>query len=283
MANRESGKDTRPSGVVLFTDLDGSLLDLDTGSAAAARPALARVQALGVPIVFCSAKTRAEQEVLRRELDVHDPFIVENGGPIVVPHRYFPFPLGSDRAIAGYEVVELGLPYGTIRTKLERVRAALDLEIIGFGDLSVEEVADRTGLSVEAAERARDREYDETVFLDDVPEEMMPQALKAFEAVGLDWAHAGRFHHVFSGSNKGRAVRTLIKLFERDRGSIRTIGIGDSANDEAMLGAVDTPVLVQQPDGRWESLRMPRVRRFVGRGPEGWAQAVSELVLAKVG
>ena len=52
---------------VIFTDLDGTLLDHDTYEWKEAEPALDLCKKLGVPVVFVSSKTRAEIEVLRRQ------------------------------------------------------------------------------------------------------------------------------------------------------------------------------------------------------------------------
>ncbi|MCG7852909.1 MAG: HAD hydrolase family protein, partial [Methanosarcinaceae archaeon] len=48
---------------VVFTDLDGTLIDHDTYSYKAARPALAALKKQGIPLIFCTSKTRAEIEV----------------------------------------------------------------------------------------------------------------------------------------------------------------------------------------------------------------------------
>ncbi|UCH52084.1 MAG: HAD hydrolase family protein, partial [Chloroflexota bacterium] len=63
--------------LVIFSDLDGTLLDRATYSYDKALPTVDYLRERGIPIVFCSAKTRVEQEVYRRELKVFHPFIVE--------------------------------------------------------------------------------------------------------------------------------------------------------------------------------------------------------------
>ena len=45
---------------VIFTDLDGSMLDAETYSFQAARPALQKLKKKQVPIILCTSKTRAE-------------------------------------------------------------------------------------------------------------------------------------------------------------------------------------------------------------------------------
>jgi mannosyl-3-phosphoglycerate synthase len=86
---------------VVFTDLDGSLLHPLTYSYTQALDALRLLQEREIPIIFCSAKTRAEQEVYREELGVKAPFIVENGGAIFIPRDYFPLPRSEAKAEAG--------------------------------------------------------------------------------------------------------------------------------------------------------------------------------------
>jgi len=257
---------------VVFTDLDGTLLDAVTYSYRAALPGLECLRKRGIPLVFCSAKTRAEQQACREELGVADPFIVENGGAAFVPADYFPFPLGKHRNVQGFRVIELGRPYREVREILGRLREE-GLRFRAFGDMTVAEVARETGLSEEAAELAKRREYDETVLLDDEPGGAAV-ALQRIESAGLDWTYGGRFHHVMLGNDKGKAVEILAAGYRRLWGSLETIGIGDSLNDLPMLSVVDVPLLVQKRDGSWEDIEIPRLRRIGEVGPRAWAAAM---------
>ncbi|MFT4614813.1 MAG: putative mannosyl-3-phosphoglycerate phosphatase (HAD superfamily), partial [Bacteroidia bacterium] len=74
---------------LIFTDLDGSLLDHYTYSFRSALPVLRQLERRLVPVVPVSSKTRAELEPLRHELANVGPFIVENGAAIFVPEGYF--------------------------------------------------------------------------------------------------------------------------------------------------------------------------------------------------
>ena len=263
---------------VVFTDLDGTLLDRDTYSYAAAVRALERLRRKKIPLVFCSAKTRAEQEAYRSELGISDPFIVENGGAIFIPHGYFPFVFDYHKAAGEYSIIELGMPYHQVREIMAQVRSRLGLDLHGFGDMSAEEVAAETGLSLEAARRAKDREYDETLKIDGTSEEI-ERALSALEKAGLSHTRSGRYYNVMGASDKGKVVTILIDLFHRKLGQIETVGIGDSLNDSPMLAAVDIPVLVQKPGGVWEPMDLPGLHRAAGVGPVGWRRAIEELVI----
>ncbi|PIU55510.1 MAG: mannosyl-3-phosphoglycerate phosphatase [Chloroflexi bacterium CG07_land_8_20_14_0_80_51_10] len=265
---------------VVFTDLDGTLLDLVTYSYDKALPAVNSLRQRGIPIVFCSAKTRAEQEVYRQELGISDPFIVENGGAIFIPQDYFPFGFNYQKAKDEYLVIELGIPYHQIRQILEQVRAATGINFRGFGDMSMEEVATETGLAPEAAQRAKLREYDETLKFEDNPQEV-DRVLNAIAEAGLNYVSGGRYYDVMGPNDKGKATRILIGLFQRRLGQIEAVGIGDSANDLPMLSAVDIPVLVQKPGGLWEDVEMQHLHRVEGVGPEGWIKAIEEIVGVK--
>jgi len=104
--------------LVLFTDLDGTLLDADTYRYDAARPALERLREHAIPLIICTSKTRAEVEPLRRKLENQDPFIVENGGALYIPDGYFKAPLPGSSRRDGYQVIEMGLPYPRLREGL---------------------------------------------------------------------------------------------------------------------------------------------------------------------
>jgi len=266
-----------PSKLVLFTDLDGSLLDPITYSYEKTLPSLKHLQQKGIPIVFCSAKTRTEQEVYRQKLGIKAPFIVENGGAIIIDKGYFSFNVDYDKAWGGYQVIELGRPYHEIREILGQIRAEIGVNFRGFGDMSVEEVAAETGLDLDAARRAKEREYDETVKFEGTPEEI-GRVLSAIKKASLNYTRGGRFYNVMGASDKGGASAILIDLFYKKLGKIQTVGVGDSLNDLPMLSVVDIPFLVQKPGGWWEKVDLPNLKRIKGIGPEGWNQAIKELM-----
>ena len=118
---------------IIFTDLDGTLLDLETYSYKRALPSIEYLRSQNVPIIFCSVKTKAEQEVYRKELQINDPFIVENGGAIFISQGYFQFDFGYHRVDNDYQVIELGIPYHEIRRILVQVRDDTGVNFRGFG------------------------------------------------------------------------------------------------------------------------------------------------------
>jgi len=265
--------------IVVFTDLDGTLLDRVTYSYNKALPSLNQLLQKAIPVIFCSSKTRAEQEVYRHELGLFHPFIVENGGAIFIPEGYFPFKFNYHRDKNGYQIIELGIGYHEIRQILEQIRAGGRVNFTGFGDMTDQEVASDTGLDLQAARRAKKREYAETIKLEGPPDEVN-MTLNAIKKAGLNYARGARYYDVMGPNDKGKATRILIDLLQEKLGCLETVGIGDSPNDFPMLLAVDIPVLVQKPEGDWEEMDIPNLRRAEGIGPEGWARAVEEIIQA---
>ncbi len=268
-----NNKDSSAAKTVIFTDLDGSLLDPFTYSDAVASPVVASIVNKGIPIIFCSSKTRAEQEIYRRRLGIADPFIVENGGAIFIKQDYFPFAYQYHRVFGNYHVIELGIAYPEIRERLKEISRRHKLAITGFGDMTPAEIANLTGLDLASAKLAQKREYEESLNLES---EDIDSILPKLAAAGLTW-NQGRLYGVSGGNNKGRATKILIKLFRQKLGRIKTIGIGDSPNDLPMFAEVDFPVLVQKPGHGWEKTDLPGLYRVQGEGPRGWIRAIREL------
>ena len=264
---------------IIISDLDGTLLDSTDYSFAAARPALARIRAQDVPLVLCSSKTRAEMEVYRRRLDNGHPFITENGGGVFIPKGYFSDPATSGES-GDYRLITLGRPYAEIRSRFVRLRDQLGSQVRGFADMSVAEVVALTGLTSSEAALARQRDFDEVFIFDGQPDERF---LRAIEVSGLRWTQ-GQFFHIMGDHDKGRAVKLLQALYQREYGEITCIGLGDSLNDLPLLETVDQPVLVPHADGSFEArIKFAGLQKARHPGPLGWNEAVLRLLAASTG
>jgi mannosyl-3-phosphoglycerate phosphatase len=268
----------QPPRLLIATDLDGCLLDETSYSFDAARPALAALHAGGVPLVLASSKTRAEMEVLAGQLAPVAGLIVENGGAIVWPEGSPLPPVAGARRYGYGWFLELSIERASLVAALAGIGTALGIQIRGFSDLSVTEIAEITGLSREAAVLAAAREYDEPFLLDQAAD--VPRVVAAAESRGLRVTRGGRFHHLTGNTGKGRALRMLLAAHdELDRPFI-TVGLGDSANDQSLLEAVDRPVVVPRADGRADPVLavLPRIRFAPAPGPRGWNAAVLEVL-----
>lgn len=263
--------------LLVYTDLDGTLLDWQSYSFEPAFPALAILEKKGIPLIICTSKTRAEIEEIRLQLKNNHPFISENGGAIFIPESYFAQDFARNEQDQDYRIIELGTSYSKIREVLEQIQLSLEVKIRGFGDLSALEVAELCGLSPDQAELAKKREYDEPFLVEDSAS--VARIEKIARRSHLKVERGGRFFHLTGANDKGKAVSRLTGIYRKKSKSLKTIALGDSLNDLPMLKAVDIPVLVQKPDGNYDSsVELDNLILAPGIGPVGWNAAVLKLL-----
>jgi len=265
---------------IVITDLDGTLLDTSTYSFEAAKEALNHLIKQNIPLIICSSKTRAEIEYYRRLLNNHDPFISENGGGIFIPQASEDLTQsirGEYHEVKGeYFVIPLGTDYSELRRGIIELRKA-GFNIRGFGDMSIEEISDLTGLSLEEASMAKERDFDEP-FIFPCSGNNLQNLLTSIHTLGFQTTQ-GRVHHLLGNSDKGKAVSLLLNYYKQKYHQVHSIGLGDSPNDLSMLEEVDTPIIVRKPDGTYDAaLDIPGITRADGIGPEGWNRAVLQLI-----
>jgi mannosyl-3-phosphoglycerate phosphatase len=261
---------------VVFTDLDGTLLDAHTYSTQAAIPGIKELKQRRIPWVLVTSKTRAEVEFWREKLEHQHPFIVENGGAAFVPQGYFPTPMPGARRLGPYEVIEWGSAYDALVADLGTCSASSRCRVWGFHDMTPREVAAACDFPLQQAVLAKQRGYDEPFLVRDP--ERARRLVRAIEERGRRWTKGGRFWHILGTNDKAVAVGAISALFEQHYGPVRTIGLGDGMNDSSFLNAVTIPVLIRSGQTQKVKAAVPRgiiASRF---GPEGWNDAILTLL-----
>ncbi len=265
--------------IIVITDLDGTLLDHSTYSFYEAEDALGLLREKGVPLIFCSSKSRAEIEVYRKKLSNNEPFISENGGAIFIPEGYGDLKCEFDKIEDGYLVIEIGSEYQTLADAFEKIKKRAGINIKSITEFTIDEIVWLTGLSGEEAFLAQKREYTSPFIIygggDDVriiKDEIL--------SLGLNYTEGARFVHLMGGNDKGKAVKILTDIFKKNypETEITTIGLGDSLNDLPMLEVVDKAFLVKKEAGNYEERIMVEGLAYAdGIGPVGWNKAVLGL------
>lgn len=241
---------------VVATDLDGTLLDEDALLAPAARASLGALRRKGIPVVSLTSKTEAE---LRRWLpEIGSDFgAFENGAGILGPDGTHPDPAA--------------LSLETLSAALADLAQRAGLGLVPLGALSDRELLELTGLSGDAATRARQREFDVPFLAPEGCDSALERAAEQLSAVSL--VRGGRFWHLSGKHDKAGALARIVERYGLSR---PLIGCGDAPNDEGFLSLCDRVVLVPSSRGidRRLRARFPGAVLAPSPGGEGWAGAV---------
>ncbi len=245
----------KDQAVVVFTDLDATLLAFDDYSFAKARTGLDLCRHLQIPVVAVTSKTLDETALWVERIGLDQNFIFENGGGI---------------HLDGGEVIDLGVDYSVLRQVMAKLASTFPVR--GFGDMDTKEIAERTGLSLKEAKIAALRRFSEPFIC---PETDFGKLEKAVVIYGLQLVKGGRFFHLQTvGQSKGNAVAYLLERFKADFGRVLSIALGDSPNDFSMLSKVNCPWLVRRP-GKGQTIpEIDNLKVTSKFGPEGWSEAI---------
>ncbi|MBY5968441.1 HAD-IIB family hydrolase [Halomonas denitrificans] len=261
---------------LLFTDLDGSLLDHHDYDWAPAQPWLETLRKAGVGVIPVTSKTRSELLGLRQALGLADqPFIAENGAVIALPeswcHARREGPVGPD----GLVIRTLGVDIGLIRRRVAIWRERLSARFLTMSEMALEDVVAFTGLDEQEARLARLREGSEPLLWED-DDALLQRFREGLAGDGLRMTRGGRFWHVLGDTDKGQAVRWLCARYEALKGKRpTTLSLGDGPNDVAMLEATDAAVVIRGQHGLDVRPDQPNLYRSEAMGPRGWAEGVA--------
>ena len=272
------------TAILIFTDLDGTLLDHHDYSYAAAEEAMNVLASRRIPLILNTSKTASEVLALRGELGNQQPFIVENGAGIYLP-KNCDFDCSGASEVDGFWRLDIGRPRQSVLAMLHRLRGQRGFRFTGFADMSVAELVDATGLTEGAAQQAMQRDYTEPLLWQDSEQARLDFA-DAIAGLGLQLLVGGRFLHVAAPADKGRAMRELTRRYQGGgrqgggQGGEQTviIALGDGGNDIAMLEAADWPVVIPAVDKPSLKLVHPKARTAPFEGPVGWNEAVLGLL-----
>lgn len=257
--------------LLVFTDLDGTLLDHNSYSFRAAMPALQRLDDADIPVILNSSKTRPEMEALKKQLGNPHPFIVENGAAAIIP----PGNLGKDTGL----VVSFSAPMDDVLDALQQLRKE-GFAYRSFGDMDASELVAISGLTLTAAQQAKQRIGTEPLVWQGSSEEL-EAFTERLQQYGLQLVKGGRFYHVMGQYDKAEAMQYLVKRYQSwfPNKEIISIALGDSPNDARMLNSADYAVIIKGVNS--ENLNITgagSVMRSVGAGPVGWNECIQSLL-----
>jgi mannosyl-3-phosphoglycerate phosphatase len=243
---------------IVFTDLDGTLLDHHTYGYESALPVLQRLAENGVSVIANTSKTRSEWLHLAKKLSNDHAFVVENGSAIYLPDG---------------GCIVFGKRREMILECLSGLKDRYRFE--SYVDWDVAGVAAATGLDMESAKQSSQRDFSEPLVWKD-SEDKKKKFIGEIHSAGFATLQGGRFLHVLGRTDKGKAVDWFREHFPE---ASPLIALGDGPNDIAMLQAADIGIVIATPTGRYLNFESDnRIIRSTLEGPEGWAETMSPLI-----
>ncbi len=222
------------SSLWVVSDVDGTLMD-HSYDLTPAKETIKTLQNLSIPVILCTSKTASEVNVIRQELNLTDPYIVENGAAIY----------GESLKKVNGEII-LGIKYEFLEEILNLISKEIDYKLIPLNNLTDQEATQLTGLKGNSLNLMRDRHWsmpflNPPCFL----EEKINICCKKFK---VDFFKGNRMSHLLStNSNKGKAINALKKYSNIQK--IQIIGLGDSPNDLPLLLNSNFRIIIPGTDG----------------------------------
>ena len=263
--------------VLIFTDLDGTLLNQDNYRYDDALPTIVKLQSAQIPIIPVTSKTKAEVAFLCEEIGLNDPFITENGSGIFMNSNEQRFNLPEIITDDHYYCQMLGFNYDQARVILQQMSSTLQNNLIGFGDLSVEEICQLTGLSIAEGNLAKTRDFTEPFLTPKtIPADLLLQTASLYNCTVVV---GDRFSHLISqNAGKGNAVKWLLENYKFATDKTITIGLGNSPNDLSLLENVDIPIIIPGLRGVHPGLQGRDWQISEASGCKGWSLVINQLI-----
>ncbi len=255
--------------LIVFTDLDGTLLDHSNYSYVSAKPALIALKELQIPLILASSKTSVEINSLREEIGFSDcPAIVENGAGLLAPGQ------------TSFETQDAS-DYTRLTQIIANAPEKLRQFYKGFNDWSIEELVEITGLPRGSAVNAAKRQFSEPGLWTGTDE--MKEAFSEYLSQnGVSYRHGGRFMTLSFGATKGQRIEEICLRYTKPDKQIISLSLGDAPNDVEMLQATDYGVIISNE----HSVGIPelpeesngKIIRTTKTGPAGWNDAVLDFI-----
>ncbi|MEJ5363126.1 MAG: HAD-IIB family hydrolase [Spirochaetota bacterium] len=247
---------------VVFSDIDGTILDYTTYSYTLSLPAIQKLVGRSIPLILVSSKTYAEMLKLNKKLSLTYPFIFENGAGIANPDGSY--------TIHGKSAMQLALYKPVIEQVCGNIQWA--------DKLSLQELSAYTGLSTK---EVKDMMTRMASVLCIAPGPLDIEKInKKLAQYGIAITTGGRFITVIDSTvSKGNAVQIIQTMYREKHATIYSYAIGDGINDTDMFTAVDEAYFVGRKD-LWKTIKKlcPTIHKTKKTGPAGFNEVVDRIV-----
>ena len=256
--------------ILIFTDLDGSLLHRDTFKFDQIKDYILSLVNRGIIIIPNSSKTQKEIENFNEELGVKLPYISENGSAIQGLNLINPnFP---SRIILSREKEDL------IKIFNDKVPEKLKDKCIQISKLNRNEQEKIFGQKDDNLKNVLNRKYT-LPFLFKGDKNEKNQLSKILSSSSLTLQEGGRVVNLCDNINKVKSMNKVIKILKKTEDKIKSIAVGDNYNDLDMLKSCDVPCLVFNDKFKLDQINIENLIFSNLPSPEGWADVIKKALV----
>ncbi len=256
--------------IIIFTDLDGSLLNKDTFRFDEIEDYFRELVSKGIKIIPNSSKTEAELLDFNEQYNLNLSFIAENGSSIHrlnLIHEHLPNFISMGRTLDKiYEIYNENIPSG------------LKQKIILISKLNYKEQEKIFGLPLNKIKLAMKRNH--SIPIKFIGSEFEKKKLiKILNDVGLTVQTGGRIMNICDNVNKSKAIVKTLQLINTEiKNEIITIGVGDNQNDIDMLKETDYSCLVKNDNFDSSLINIDNLIKSSQLSPLGWADVIKMAI-----
>ena len=256
--------------IVIFTDLDGSLLHRDTFEFDPIKNFIKDLINKGIIIIPNSSKTEKEIEKFNEELGIELPYISENGSVIHglnLINQNFP-----NKIILSREKEEL-LKIFNIKVP-EKIKDKCHL----ISKMKKEKQEKIFGQKGDRLKDVLNRNYTlPFIFSGEKIEKNKLLKILSFNSLTLQ--EGGRVSNLCDNVNKIKSMNRVVKILKKTEEKIKTITVGDNYNDLDMLKNSDVPCLVFNDLFKLDQINIDNLIFSNKPSPEGWADVVKKALV----
>ena len=258
--------------ILIFTDLDGSLLHRDTFKFDKIKDYLRQLISRGIFIIPNTSKTDKEILEFSYDLGVSLPYICENGA-----------------AIYGLDLLDENLPKELILSREKEdvlnifkntVPINLQIKCKWLSEMDKKEQSLIFGLKDEKLKMALDRKYTIPFIFSGTKKEKN-QLSKIIKTEGLFLQEGGRVINLTDRTNKAKALQVFVRFYKKYHKNVKTIAVGDNYNDLEMLKISDYPCLVFNDEFTLDEIPINNLIATNKPSPQGWADVI-KMALVKI-
>ena len=255
--------------ILIFTDLDGSLLHRDTFKFDPIKDYILSLVNQGIIIIPNSSKTEREIEKFNEELGVKLPYISENGSSIQglnLINANFP-----NKIVLSREKEEL------IKIFNDKVPEQLKDKCIEISKINKKKQEKIFGQKDDNLKNALNRKYTlPFLFKGDKTEKN--KLSKILSSSSLTLQEGGRIVNLCDNINKVKSMNKVIKILKKTEDRIKSIAVGDNYNDLEMLKNCDIPCLVFNDKFKLDQINIDNLIFSNKPSPEGWADVIKKAL-----